>query len=51
MVCAPDQGRMPDCGYTTRISTMWLIITVPVCPNEDCEHHGETFEFEWPETE
>lgn len=32
------------CGYTTRISQMWIFCAVPVCPNPNCDHKGEPFE-------
>lgn len=33
-----------SCGYTLRASRTWLTHGVPVCPNEECEGHGETME-------
>lgn len=41
----------PHCGYTTRITMQWILIAVPTCPNENCEHHGETFEVVLPDEE
>ena len=34
----------PACGYTTRITMVWIMTGIPCCPNEACERHGEPFE-------
>lgn len=30
-----------ECGYTVRLAQSWLNVASPVCPDPDCDNHGE----------
>jgi hypothetical protein len=32
------------CGYTIRLSALWIAIGLPTCPNPDCDKHGKEFD-------
>lgn len=34
----------PSCGYTIRLSAMWIATGLPRCPNSECDRKGEPFE-------
>jgi hypothetical protein len=40
-----------DCGYTMRVTSKWLQVGIPCCPNPDCYAYEQEMAVEWPEGE
>jgi hypothetical protein len=32
------------CGYIARTTMKWILTGIPICPNEECDSHGEQME-------
>jgi len=37
-----------DCCYTVRLSMKWILIGVPICPNEECSNFQEAMSVDLP---